>query len=104
MTIMRNFFIFCSVLLLFVSCQEDNAIAPLETRATRAIMIYMAAENSLTFSNETHFLSDDLKEMIEGSKLLDDNQRVFVFVDSLDDAPITDFWYLLDEDQREDLL
>jgi len=46
-------------------------------------MIYMAGENNLTENNSVRYLQNDLKEIIEGSKKLTDNQRIFVFVDSL---------------------
>ena len=46
-------------------------------------MIYMSGENNLTESEGERFLQNDLKEMIEGSKLLSNDQRLFIFVDSL---------------------
>ena len=70
--------------LLLVSCHKDEAPDFTKQRATRAVMIYMAGENNLTKSSSgTRYLQKDLQEMIEGSKLLTDHQRLFVFVDSL---------------------
>ncbi len=72
-----------SVALLFTACSKDNDEPGFErTKATRAVLIYMAGENNLT-NDVYRFLKEDLLEMVEGSKLLSDNQRVFVFVDSL---------------------
>ena len=52
------------------------------TVASRTVLIYMAGENDLTYPYG--LLNDDLREIVRGSAQLDDNQRLFVFVDSLD--------------------
>lgn len=72
-----------STLLLFASCSKDEKPDFTKQKATRAIMIYMAGENNLTQYSNLRALQEDLAEIVEGSKLLSDNQRVFVFVDSL---------------------
>jgi len=73
-----------SAMLLFCSCsKEDDGTDYTKTKATRAVMIYMAGENNLTAHQNVRYLQNDLQEIIEGSKTLADNQRVFVFVDSL---------------------
>ena len=46
-------------------------------------MIYMAGENNLTVSDRYRYLRNDLNEIIKGSELLTDDQRLFVFIDSL---------------------
>ena len=74
----------CSALLL-VSCHHNDdpgGYTPPQ-KATRSVMVYMAGENNLTYSNGYRFLRSDLDEIIEGSKLLKDDERLFVFVDSL---------------------
>lgn len=74
--------------LLFAACNKDDD-GPDFTRqkATRAVMVYMAGENNLTSHSSIKFLKNDLQEIVEGSKLLTDNQRLFVFVDSLGTDP-----------------
>ncbi len=76
-----------SIVLLLSSCDNGEDTEFTETKASRAVMIYMAGENNLTSvstsSGEIRFLQDDLNEIIKGSANLQKNQRVFVFVDSL---------------------
>ena len=71
-------------LFLFASCSKDGGDGPLPPDKTeRTVLIYMAGENNLTVYNGYRYLYYDLQEIIEGSKQLKDNQRLFVFVDSL---------------------
>ena len=63
--------------------KDDSSDNKTTTKASRAVMIYMAGENSLTEYRGLRYLQNDLTEMVEGSKYLADDQRVFVFVDSL---------------------
>ena len=74
-----------STLLLFASCEKKEDDGPVFTKkeASRAVMIYMAGENNLTATGGVRYLKNDLDEIVEGSKQLADDQRVFVFVDSL---------------------
>jgi len=75
---------FISAMLLFTACSKDDDVPAFErTKATRAVLIYMAAENNLTYNNGIRFMKNDLEEIVEGSKLLSDNQRVILFVDSM---------------------
>ena len=48
--------------------------------ASRTVLIYMASENDLAREG---FLRSDLREIVEGSEFLGNDQRLFVFVDSL---------------------
>lgn len=82
---MKYLLTLASVLLLFTACSSnsDDELAFVNTKASRAVIIYMAGENLLTAENGRRYLNSDLSEIIEGSKQLGDNQRVFVFVDSL---------------------
>ena len=72
-----------STLLLLASCSKDHKSDFTSQKATRAVMIYMAGENNLTQNGGKRYLQNDINEIIEGSRLLGDKQRVFVFVDSL---------------------
>ena len=74
-----------STLVLFASCNKDDKKDYTEIKSTRAVMIYMAGENSLTNNGSHRFLQYDLAEIVKGSKYLADDQRLFVFVDSLGD-------------------
>ena len=66
------------------SCKESNENdTPSDIQTTRTVMVYMAGENNLTVTNGVRFLRNDLNEMIEGSKLLGKDQRLLIFVDSL---------------------
>ena len=68
------------------SCSDDDEPQHEYTpaaHATRTVLVYMSGENNLTVTSGTRFLNSDLTELIEGSKHLDDNQRLLVFVDSL---------------------
>lgn len=81
--IMKYLLTLASVLLLFSACSSDDTADFTNTKSTRAVMVYMAGENSLTLTNNNRFLNNDLKEIVEGSKYLANDQRLFVFVDSL---------------------
>jgi len=73
-----------SALLMLSACsKDDSSDNKTTTKASRAVMIYMAGENSLTEYRGLRYLQNDLTEMVEGSKYLADDQRVFIFVDSL---------------------
>ena len=67
------------------ACHDNDEDTSWETpeTATRTVMVYMAGENNLTIYNNYRYLNNDLKEMIEGSKHLGDNERLLVFVDSM---------------------
>lgn len=81
---MKRICLFICMLLCLTACHDDNngEWTPPNT-ASRSVMIYMSGENNLTESEGERFLQNDLKEMIEGSKLLSNDQRLFIFVDSL---------------------
>ena len=90
---MRKFILSLSACLLCLACLtacqdnaddiEDNGEYTPPAHATRTVLVYIAGENNLTSSGGYRFLHDDLQEIIKGSKLLTDDQRLFVFVDSL---------------------
>ena len=55
-----------------------------EGKAQRTVLVYMAGENNLTSYRGVRFLNNDFRELVEGSRKLTDQQRLLVFVDSLD--------------------
>ena len=84
---MKYLLILVSALTLMTACSHDDETeSSTEKKATRAVMIYMAGENSLTYNGQVRFLHEDLNEIVEGSKSLSDTQRLFVFVDSLNSS------------------
>lgn len=70
-----------SILLMFVSCNNDEPSKPTGP-ADRTVIVYMAAENNLS----TPFAEIDTTEMIAGSKKLTDSQKYIVFVDKAEKA------------------
>ena len=78
----RIIVLLCAVAWL-TACKDDKDEPWESGRVSRAVMIYMAGENNLTVSRNYRYLRNDLNEIIKGSELLTDNQRLFVFVDSL---------------------
>lgn len=83
------FLLFAFACLLQSCCRDDDHPSDSQDgRATRAVMVYMAGDNSLgadmyVNGEKYNFLRDDLSEIIEGSRMLADSQRLFVFVDSV---------------------
>ena len=70
---------------IFTACNNDDEqheYTP-AAQAKRTVLVYMSGENNLTVSSGLRFLNDDLKELIDGSTHLSDDQRLLVFVDSL---------------------
>lgn len=84
---MKRLVLLLCALVSLLSCHDDEKDDPQpEQKTVRSVLIYMAGENNLTENNHgVRFLSYDLTEIVEGSKMMTDNQRLFVFVDSLND-------------------
>ena len=78
----RIILILCAIAWL-TACKDDKGQPWESGRVSRAVMVYMAGENNLTVSSNYRYLRNDLNEIIKGSELLTDDQRLFVFVDSL---------------------
>ena len=79
----RILFILCAITCLMAGCKKDDEGWTPDSRSTRTVLVYMSGENNLTASSGYRFLRSDLNEIIEGSKQLADNERLLVFVDSL---------------------
>lgn len=99
---MNKIFILLISLMLFAACDRNEdpmpepeptpAPAPEpepepEPKVQRTVLIYMSGENNLT-KDENYpglsYLKDDLKEILEGSYKLNDNQHLICFIDSVD--------------------
>ena len=72
--------IFSLLAISFAACGSDDTPdpgpEPPVTTSERTVLVYMAADNNLH-----EFSVNDLKEMREGSKALNDNQNLIVYVD-----------------------
>ncbi len=71
------------------SCCHDDDDEPdpwTQGKADRTVLVYMAGENNLTNNFGHLFLRNDFNELLKGSCLLTDKQRLLVFVDSLSDS------------------
>ena len=68
---------------LLAACHDDRKDDPTGGSTTRTVMVYMAGENNLTATDGTRFLRNDLNEIIAGSKYLGKDQRLLIFIDSL---------------------
>ena len=67
--------------------ESDPDTPPIEVKTKRTVMVYMAAENNLTQYGGYRYLDNDYYELLEGSCELADDQRLLVFVDSLNAKP-----------------
>ena len=87
---MKRIALFLCALACLAACHDDNNENPTpEQKAARTVLVYMAGENNLTNAHGTRFLRNDLLEIIEGSKTMTSNQRLLVFIDSLNSTDKT---------------
>ena len=63
--------------------EPDSPTPTADVKVKRTVMIFMAGENNLTQYSGTRYLHRDFTEMIHGSQKLTDDQRLLVFIDSL---------------------
>lgn len=84
---MRKFIFIIAAFVCLASCSNNDDEGTKTwspwVKSSRSIMIYMAGDNNLTNYNGYRYLNNDWQEIIWGSKYLKDDQRLFVFVDSL---------------------
>ena len=89
--VMKRILVLLCALAAFTACHDDEPEPNPQPTTERTVLVYMAGENNLTVTSRgERFLCVDLAEIVEGSKRLTDNQRLLVFVDSLNDARKTD--------------
>lgn len=69
-------------LLALAGCSDDDLIPVPQQVARRAVLVYMAADNSLN-----GYASQDLQEMVKGSKELAQDEKLLVFVDQKGELP-----------------
>lgn len=84
---MKRFVLFLCALACLSACHDNDDDSPSPAqKVSRSVLVYMAAENNLTASQGIRFMRNDLSEIIEGSKLMTDDQRLFVFIDSMNSS------------------
>lgn len=66
-----------------VSSCDKKEIKPEEPQGySRVVMVYMVSENSLGIRNDgLHFDKDDIKEMLSGSRLMADDEKIVLYLD-----------------------
>lgn len=79
---MKYLLTFFCLLAAFSSCSNDDAGDYTPPGKEITVLVYMAAENDLS-SNA----GSDIRQMIEGSKLLNANSHLIVFVDKANEKP-----------------
>ena len=73
--------VFLSVVVTFVACDKDEPEDKIkESIAQRTVLIYMAAQNNLSYNNGKRFAEMDLNEIKQGVKTIGDNNLV-IYVD-----------------------
>lgn len=72
---MKKYLMMIALAATLYSCHKDDD-DPVDKRAQRTVLVYMAAENNLM-----RFASDDLEEMMLGSLSLKEDQNLIVYVD-----------------------
>lgn len=79
---MKKIIAISSLLIMLWSCSKHHHDDPIpEPEPQHTVLVYMAGENSLS-----DVLSDDIAEMAQGSLLLNENQHLIAFVDSIGSA------------------
>ena len=81
---MKKLFLAFLAAAILVGCHKDDPEDEVETIAQRTVLIYMAAQNNLTYNSGTRFAELDLKEIKEGVKTIGDNNLV-IYVDKASD-------------------
>lgn len=80
---MKRIILFLCAVAWLTACNDDKGEPWERSKVSRSVLVYMAGENNLTSSKSERYLRNDLNEIIKGSELLTDDQRLFVFVDSM---------------------
>lgn len=73
---MKKILMLIASTLLFVACTDDDNVGEISQPAKRTVMVYMAAENSLSGNAQS-----DINEMIQGVKYISKYDNMIVFVD-----------------------
>ncbi len=90
----------CLAALLLTACHKDKEPYPDDTTTARTVLVYMAAENSLssfaTYDGKTN--TGDIHEMLQGLAALTDNDRLVVYLDNCDPDIKSSIYVLTNQD------
>lgn len=81
---MKKAFLFlAAALMLLASCHKDeNVVEEDSSMFARTVLIYVAGDNNLTGMDYSFdYFSSDLRQIVEGSEMLGDNNKLILFVD-----------------------
>ena len=79
---MKKYLILIAATVLLNACSSSNDEPEPPMDPERTVLIYMAGENNLS-----SFISQDLKEIKEGSKSLDNRHNLIIYIDELGKTP-----------------
>ena len=63
-----------------ITMMRDSSYDYLKEKGNQTVLVYVAGDNNLT-SNGHNYLTTDLKEMMKGSRRLDENDNLILFID-----------------------
>ena len=86
---MKKSILFAAALILLAACSKDENNEPEpEKKLKRTVLVYIAGDNNLTgSSNSTDYLIPDLRQMMQGTKELSEDNKLILFVDNYKDKP-----------------
>ena len=73
---MKQYILYITAVLLCVACSKDDTTPPSIGPARRTVIVYMSGENNLS-----RYVNNDLNEMVNGRKLVGDDEHLVVYVD-----------------------
>ena len=79
---MKKYMILLAASLMLGACgKDDNDTPDVPKDPERTVLIYMGADNNLTYWRGKYFAALDIEEMKKGSKQLNDRQNLIIYVD-----------------------
>ena len=81
-TMSRHLTLLLAAVLMLTACHKDKHEDEPQQPATQSVLVYIAGDNSLQ-----EFIIDDVKQMMEGSKLLSKDCNLLLFVDQKGKRP-----------------
>ena len=86
---MKKSILFAAALILLAACSKDENNEPEpEKKLKRTVLVYIAGDNNLTgSSNSADYLIPDLRQMMQGTKELSEDNKLILFVDNYKDKP-----------------